>query len=208
MSVAVLRPGQQRAAAGAIAAGHADYPAFRHVFPDARCRARCSPVFFEAATSSSTASTSSSATTTYKPSRTSARRTQHGHLRRPDLRQRRPRRHYARQRGWGRRLDLRRGRRYRPRHPIRGRTGRCRPAYQPHHRPGPAVDDGVVGASRRRHAWVQWMDMRLHPDRPPHTFGWPVNAGCDLRDRAAPGQGTVRSWRGGTRSTDVRRCDG
>jgi GNAT superfamily N-acetyltransferase len=48
MVVAVLRRGQQRAGAAAIAAGHADYPAFRHVFPDARCRARVLPVFFEA----------------------------------------------------------------------------------------------------------------------------------------------------------------
>jgi len=46
--VAVLRRGQQRAAAAAVAAGHADYPAFRYVFPDPRCRARVLPVFFEA----------------------------------------------------------------------------------------------------------------------------------------------------------------
>lgn len=44
----VLRPGQEGAAADAIAAGHADYPAFRHVFPNRRRRAQALPPFFEA----------------------------------------------------------------------------------------------------------------------------------------------------------------
>ena len=44
--VAVLRRGQERAAAAAIAAGHADYPAFRHVFADPRRRAKALPAFF------------------------------------------------------------------------------------------------------------------------------------------------------------------
>jgi GNAT superfamily N-acetyltransferase len=48
IAVAVLRRGQQRAGAAAIAAGHADDPAFRHVFPDPRRRATVLPVFFEA----------------------------------------------------------------------------------------------------------------------------------------------------------------
>ena len=38
----------ERAAAAAIAAGHADYPAFRHLFPDPRRRAKVLPVFYEA----------------------------------------------------------------------------------------------------------------------------------------------------------------
>jgi hypothetical protein len=46
--VVVVQRGQQRAAAAAIAAGHADYPAFRYVFPDPRRRARVLLVFFEA----------------------------------------------------------------------------------------------------------------------------------------------------------------
>jgi Acetyltransferase (GNAT) family len=48
LSVIVLRHGQQRAGAAAIAAGHANYPAFRHLFLDPRRRARVLPVFFEA----------------------------------------------------------------------------------------------------------------------------------------------------------------
>jgi ribosomal protein S18 acetylase RimI-like enzyme len=46
--VSVLQPGQQHAAAEAIAAGHRDYPAFRHVFPDPSRRARALPPFFSA----------------------------------------------------------------------------------------------------------------------------------------------------------------
>lgn len=46
--VVVLRPGQEAAAALAIAAGHADYPAFGHVFPDPRRRARALRPFFQA----------------------------------------------------------------------------------------------------------------------------------------------------------------
>jgi hypothetical protein len=48
MAVVVVRRGQQRAAAAPIAAGHADYPSFRFVFPDPRRRAKVLPVFFEA----------------------------------------------------------------------------------------------------------------------------------------------------------------
>jgi ribosomal protein S18 acetylase RimI-like enzyme len=48
MAVVVVRRGQQRAAAAPIAAGHADYPSFRFVFPDPRRRAKLLPVFFEA----------------------------------------------------------------------------------------------------------------------------------------------------------------
>jgi GNAT superfamily N-acetyltransferase len=44
----VLRRGQERAGAAAIAAGHADYPAFSHLFPDPRRRAKVLPTFFEA----------------------------------------------------------------------------------------------------------------------------------------------------------------
>jgi GNAT superfamily N-acetyltransferase len=44
----VLRRGQERAGAAALAAGHADYPAFRHLFPDPRRRAKVLPTFFEA----------------------------------------------------------------------------------------------------------------------------------------------------------------
>jgi ribosomal protein S18 acetylase RimI-like enzyme len=46
--VAVLRPGQHRAAAAAVCAGHADYPTFRRVFPDPRRRARALRAFFSA----------------------------------------------------------------------------------------------------------------------------------------------------------------
>ena len=44
-----LGPGQVGAAAAALAASHADYPAFRHVFPDPARRARALPPFFAAA---------------------------------------------------------------------------------------------------------------------------------------------------------------
>ena len=47
-AMSVLRPGQHGAAAGAIAAGDADYPTFRHVFPDPRRRARALRAFFSA----------------------------------------------------------------------------------------------------------------------------------------------------------------
>jgi hypothetical protein len=46
--VAVLARGQHRAGAAAIAAGHADYPTFRHLFPDPRRRARALRAFFSA----------------------------------------------------------------------------------------------------------------------------------------------------------------
>jgi GNAT superfamily N-acetyltransferase len=46
--VVVLRPGQHAAAGAAISAGHADYPTFRHVFPDPRRRARALRAFFSA----------------------------------------------------------------------------------------------------------------------------------------------------------------
>ena len=46
--VSALRPGQHAAAAAAISAGHADYPTFRHVFPDPRRRARALRAFFSA----------------------------------------------------------------------------------------------------------------------------------------------------------------
>jgi ribosomal protein S18 acetylase RimI-like enzyme len=48
IGVSVLRRGQHHAAADAIAAGHADYPAFRYVFADDRRRARALPPFFAA----------------------------------------------------------------------------------------------------------------------------------------------------------------
>ena len=48
MGVSVVQPGHHRAAADAIAAGHADYPAFRHLFPDPGRRARALRAFFEA----------------------------------------------------------------------------------------------------------------------------------------------------------------
>ena len=44
----VLDRGQAAAAAAALAASHADYPAFRAVFPDARRRSRALPPFFRA----------------------------------------------------------------------------------------------------------------------------------------------------------------
>ena len=46
--VAPLSAGQHRAGAAAIAAGHADYPSFRHLFPDPRRRARALRAFFSA----------------------------------------------------------------------------------------------------------------------------------------------------------------
>jgi hypothetical protein len=46
--VTVLAPGQHDAGAAAIAAGHANYPTFRHVFPDPRRRARALRAFFTA----------------------------------------------------------------------------------------------------------------------------------------------------------------
>jgi GNAT superfamily N-acetyltransferase len=46
--VAVLASKQHRAGAAAIAAGHADYPTFRHMFPDRRRRARALRAFFAA----------------------------------------------------------------------------------------------------------------------------------------------------------------
>jgi GNAT superfamily N-acetyltransferase len=48
VATVVVRRGQQRAAAASIAAGHADYPSFRFMFPDPRRRAKVLPVFFEA----------------------------------------------------------------------------------------------------------------------------------------------------------------
>ncbi len=44
-----LKPGQEEAAAEALAASHADYPAFRAVFPDPQRRARALPPFFASA---------------------------------------------------------------------------------------------------------------------------------------------------------------
>lgn len=46
--VSVVRRGEERGAAAAIAAGHADYPSFRHLFRDTRRRARALRPFFEA----------------------------------------------------------------------------------------------------------------------------------------------------------------
>ena len=46
--VSVLQPGQHQAGAAAIAAGHADYPTFRHVFPNPQRRARALQAFFTA----------------------------------------------------------------------------------------------------------------------------------------------------------------
>ena len=46
--IVTLRRGQHRAAADAMAAGHAQYPSFRHVFPDERRRARALRAFFAA----------------------------------------------------------------------------------------------------------------------------------------------------------------
>jgi GNAT superfamily N-acetyltransferase len=48
IEVTVLRPRQEWAAAAALAASHADYPAFRHVFPDPARRCRALPPFFRA----------------------------------------------------------------------------------------------------------------------------------------------------------------
>jgi ribosomal protein S18 acetylase RimI-like enzyme len=45
-TVEVLQRGQEQAGAEAIAAGHADYPSFRHMFADRRRRAKVLPVFF------------------------------------------------------------------------------------------------------------------------------------------------------------------
>jgi ribosomal protein S18 acetylase RimI-like enzyme len=47
-TVSVLQPGQHHAGAAAIRAGHADYPTFRHVFPDPGRRARALRAFFGA----------------------------------------------------------------------------------------------------------------------------------------------------------------
>ena len=47
-AVQVLRRGQERAAAEAIAAGHANYPSFRHLFPNDELRAKILPTFFRA----------------------------------------------------------------------------------------------------------------------------------------------------------------
>jgi GNAT superfamily N-acetyltransferase len=46
--VQALRRGQERAAADAIAAGHANYPSFRHFFPNDELRAKILPTFFRA----------------------------------------------------------------------------------------------------------------------------------------------------------------
>ena len=46
--VALIERGEHRAAADAIVAGHADYPSFRHLFPDASRRARALRAFFDA----------------------------------------------------------------------------------------------------------------------------------------------------------------
>ena len=46
--VFVVGRAQHRAAAAAIAAGHADYPSFRALFADPSCRARALKAFFEA----------------------------------------------------------------------------------------------------------------------------------------------------------------
>ena len=46
--VTVLRPGQEQAAAAALVASHAQYPAFRHVFPDPIGRQRALLPFFTA----------------------------------------------------------------------------------------------------------------------------------------------------------------
>jgi hypothetical protein len=47
-AVSVLASGQHPAGAAAIAAGHADYPTFGHMFPDPRRRARALRAFFAA----------------------------------------------------------------------------------------------------------------------------------------------------------------
>lgn len=46
--VSVVKPGEHREAADAIAQGHADYPSFRYLFPDDRRRARALRAFFGA----------------------------------------------------------------------------------------------------------------------------------------------------------------
>jgi hypothetical protein len=46
--VSVVNPREHREAADAIAAGHADYPSFRHLFPDPRRCARALRSFFGA----------------------------------------------------------------------------------------------------------------------------------------------------------------
>ena len=46
--IVTLRRGQHRTAADAMAVGHAQYPSFRHVFPDERRRARALRAFFTA----------------------------------------------------------------------------------------------------------------------------------------------------------------
>ena len=46
--VQTLRHGQESAAAEAIAAGHANYPSFRHFFPNDELRAKILPTFFRA----------------------------------------------------------------------------------------------------------------------------------------------------------------
>lgn len=46
--VRVLQSGEHQAGAAAIAAGHADYPSFRYLFPDPRRRARALRAFFTA----------------------------------------------------------------------------------------------------------------------------------------------------------------
>src|SRR5262245_2449128 len=46
--VSVLQPGQHEPGAGAIEAGHADYPTFRHLFPGPQRRARALRAFFGA----------------------------------------------------------------------------------------------------------------------------------------------------------------
>jgi hypothetical protein len=47
-AVQVLRRGQEHLAAEAIAAGHANYPSFRHFFPNDELRAKILPTFFRA----------------------------------------------------------------------------------------------------------------------------------------------------------------
>jgi GNAT superfamily N-acetyltransferase len=46
--LALLRPGQHRAAADVLVTSHADYPAFRHVFPESAPRRHALRPFFEA----------------------------------------------------------------------------------------------------------------------------------------------------------------
>jgi GNAT superfamily N-acetyltransferase len=47
-AVSVVRHGHHREAADAIRAGHAEYPSFRHLFPDPSRRAKALRAFFEA----------------------------------------------------------------------------------------------------------------------------------------------------------------